>query len=131
MTLDETVNAAFASAFPGVEAPSARVVPATDPRFGDYQCNDALKIAKKAGMKPRDAAQKVLDAAGDLPPVQPPEAAAAPPEHREDVDLPHGAASADEVARHLAEGRLETIHSSEPTLESVFLELTGRKLEGE
>jgi ABC-2 type transport system ATP-binding protein len=49
----------------------------------------------------------------------------------EDVDLPHGAASADEVARHLAEGRLETIHSSEPTLESVFLELTGRKLEGE
>ena len=62
MTLDETVNAAFASAFPGVEAPSARVVPATDPRFGDYQCNDALKIAKKAGMKPRDAAQRVADA---------------------------------------------------------------------
>ena len=62
MTLDEMVNAAFASAFPGVEAPSARVVPATDPRFGDYQCNDALKIAKKAGMKPRDAAQRVADA---------------------------------------------------------------------
>ena len=26
---------------------------------------------------------------------------------------------------------LETIHSSEPTLETVFLELTGRKLEEE
>jgi len=62
MTLDETVKAAFADAFPGVEVPSARVVPATDPRFGDYQCNDALKIAKKAGMKPRDAAQRVADA---------------------------------------------------------------------
>ena len=62
MTLDETVKAAFASAFPDVEPPSARVVPATDPRFGDYQCNDALKIAKKAGMKPRDAAQRVADA---------------------------------------------------------------------
>lgn len=47
----------------------------------------------------------------------------------EDLDLPHGAASADEVARLLAGGQLETIHSSEPTLETVFLELTGRKLQ--
>ena len=49
----------------------------------------------------------------------------------EDVDLPHSAASADQVARLLGEGRLETIRSSEPTLETVFLELTGRNLEGE
>ncbi|MBO6166857.1 MAG: arginine--tRNA ligase [Kiritimatiellae bacterium] len=62
MTLDDIVKAAFAAAFPGVETPGLRVVPATDPKFGDYQCNDALKIAKKVGMKPRDAAQKVADA---------------------------------------------------------------------
>ena len=62
MTLSETVKAAFDKAFPGEDFSGIRVVPATDPRFGDYQCNDALKIAKKVGLKPRDAAQKVADA---------------------------------------------------------------------
>ena len=62
MTLSETVKAAFEKAFPGEDFSGIRVVPATDPRFGDYQCNDALKIAKKVGLKPRDAAQKVADA---------------------------------------------------------------------
>jgi len=61
MTLSETVKAAFEKAFPGEDFSGIRVVPATDPRFGDYQCNDALKIAKKVGLKPRDAAQKVAD----------------------------------------------------------------------
>ncbi|MBR2838272.1 MAG: arginine--tRNA ligase [Kiritimatiellae bacterium] len=59
MELDETVRAAFAKAFPGEDFGIVRVVPATDPKFGDYQCNDALKLAKKFGMKPRDAAAKV------------------------------------------------------------------------
>lgn len=62
MTLEETVANAFAAAFPGEDFPAVRVVPATDPRFGDYQCNDALKFAKKLGMKPRDVARKVADA---------------------------------------------------------------------
>jgi arginyl-tRNA synthetase len=62
MTLSETVRAAFESAFSGEDFSQIRVVPATDPRFGDYQCNDALKLAKKVGLKPRDAAQKVADA---------------------------------------------------------------------
>ena len=57
MELDETVRAAFAKAFPGEDFGIVRVVPATDPKFGDYQCNDALKLAKKFGMKPRDAAE--------------------------------------------------------------------------
>lgn len=47
----------------------------------------------------------------------------------EDLDLPHGKESAERIAQMLKEGRIETIHSSEPTLETVFLELTGRKLE--
>ncbi len=66
MTLSETVGAAFEAAFPGGESSQIRVVPATDPKFGDYQCNDALKLAKKVGMKPRDAAQKVADALAAL-----------------------------------------------------------------
>lgn len=66
MTLSETVGAAFDAAFPGGESSQIRVVPATDPKFGDYQCNDALKLAKKVGMKPRDAAQKVADALAAL-----------------------------------------------------------------
>ncbi len=62
MTLTEIVRSAFEKAFPGEDASAIRVVPATDPRFGDYQCNDALKLAKRVGLRPRDAAQKVADA---------------------------------------------------------------------
>ncbi|MCR5250399.1 MAG: ABC transporter ATP-binding protein [Lachnospiraceae bacterium] len=47
----------------------------------------------------------------------------------EDMELEHEKSSAEEIARLLEEGRIETIHSSEPNLETVFLELTGRKLE--
>ena len=61
MTITEWLQEGFSKAFPGVELPEIRVVPATDPKFGDYQCNDALKIAKKFGMKPRDAAAKVVE----------------------------------------------------------------------
>ena len=61
MTITEWLQDGFTKAFPGVELPEIRVVPATDPKFGDYQCNDALKIAKKAGFNnPREAAMKVV-----------------------------------------------------------------------
>ena len=49
----------------------------------------------------------------------------------EDAELVHGAPSADRIAELLREEQIETIHSSEPTLETVFLELTGRNLEDE
>ncbi len=61
MNLNDIVKSAFEKAFPGEDFSFVKVVPATDPRFGDYQCNDALKVAKKMGMKPRDAAQKVAE----------------------------------------------------------------------
>ncbi len=64
MDLTELVRKAFAEAFPGEDFANVKVVPATDPRFGDYQCNDALKIAKKVGLKPRDAAAKVAGRIG-------------------------------------------------------------------
>ena len=64
MDLNECVRAAFAQAFPDEDFSFVKVVPATDPRFGDYQCNDALKLAKKFKMNPREVASKV---AANLP----------------------------------------------------------------
>ena len=49
----------------------------------------------------------------------------------EDIELPHGKTSADEISDLMEKGKIETIHSSEPTLETVFIELTGRKIESE
>lgn len=45
------------------------------------------------------------------------------------VTLSNHAESADQIADYMKEGKLQTIHSSEPTLESVFIELTGRGFE--
>jgi arginyl-tRNA synthetase len=40
---------------------SGEVVPATDPRFGDYQTNVALALARQLGQNPRAIAQKIVD----------------------------------------------------------------------
>jgi len=62
MELSETVKSAFERAFPGEDFSFVRVLPATDPKFGDYQCNDALKVAKKLHANPREIGAKVADA---------------------------------------------------------------------
>ncbi len=36
--------------------------PATDPKFGDYQSNVAMGLAKQTRQKPRDVAQRIVDA---------------------------------------------------------------------
>ena len=46
-----------------------------------------------------------------------------------DTELPNTADAADMICEYLKRGQIETIHSTEPDLESVFLELTGRRLE--
>ncbi|MEO5720349.1 MAG: hypothetical protein ABIR71_02635, partial [Chthoniobacterales bacterium] len=38
------------------------ITQATDPRFGDYQTNAALILAKQRGENPRALAQKICDA---------------------------------------------------------------------
>jgi arginyl-tRNA synthetase len=48
------------------------VSPATDPRFGDYQTNAALVLAKQLGENPRALAQKILDALDLLDLCDPP-----------------------------------------------------------
>lgn len=49
----------------------------------------------------------------------------------EDVVMSRSEESVDEISELLKSGKVETIHSTEPTLETVFLELTGRKLQEE
>ena len=49
-------RALAASGFPE----TGEVVPATDPRFGDYQTNIALVLAKQRGENPRDLARKII-----------------------------------------------------------------------
>lgn len=46
----------------------------------------------------------------------------------EDMELAHDAKAGESVADFLAKGLLETIHSTEPNLETVFMELTGKGL---
>jgi arginyl-tRNA synthetase len=41
--------------------PVGEVVPATDPRFGDYQTNAALLLAKQRGEPPRKIAQQIIE----------------------------------------------------------------------
>lgn len=45
-----------------------------------------------------------------------------------DVQLPHDKNAASEVAELIKNGRAETIHTTEPNLETVFMELTGKEL---
>ncbi|MCR4793125.1 MAG: ABC transporter ATP-binding protein [Lachnospiraceae bacterium] len=46
-----------------------------------------------------------------------------------DIELPLLGDAADRISEYLKSGMLQTIHSSEPDLETVFLELTGRKFD--
>lgn len=46
-----------------------------------------------------------------------------------DIELAHDETSAESLAKYISQGELETVHSTEPNLETVFMELTGRELE--
>ncbi len=46
-----------------------------------------------------------------------------------DMQLPHDENAAEEVAALIKNGRMETIHTTEPNLETVFMELTGKELD--
>ena len=61
MDLSELTRRAFEEAFPGEDFSFVRVVPATDPKFGDYQCNDALKLAKSLRRNPREVGSAVAE----------------------------------------------------------------------
>jgi arginyl-tRNA synthetase len=65
-SIQDQLNTQFLQAFrqafgDEVEPPTPLVVPASNPKFGDYQCNAALPLAKPLKRKPRDIAQALLD----------------------------------------------------------------------
>ena len=58
--LDARITAAIRAAFPEAADAPAIVQPSQDPRFGDYQANGAMALAKRLKQKPRDVAAAVL-----------------------------------------------------------------------
>ncbi|MCL1888704.1 MAG: arginine--tRNA ligase [Kiritimatiellaeota bacterium] len=62
--------AGVCASLPGVpEDFNARVAPATDRRFGDFQCNDALALGKALGRPPRKVAEDLVARMDPLPPM--------------------------------------------------------------
>jgi len=65
-SLLSALTAKFATAceraFSGSIEPAVyQVVPSKDPKFGDYQCNGAMILAKQLGQPPRTIAQRIVD----------------------------------------------------------------------
>ena len=61
-TFQSLLAARLSHALAAAELPQAGdVSPATDSRFGDYQTNAALVLAKQRGENPRAVAQKIID----------------------------------------------------------------------
>jgi len=58
------IREGFRNAFPsaGTDASAISVVGATDPGFGDYQCNSSMSVARALKKPPRDVAQSVVNA---------------------------------------------------------------------
>jgi arginyl-tRNA synthetase len=70
--VEQALVAAFGADFAGVDPV---LVAASNPKFGDYQANVALSLAKKLGQQPRAIAQQIVDKldVGDI--CEPPEIA--------------------------------------------------------
>ena len=61
-TFQSLLSRALSRALTAAGLPATgEVVPATDPRFGDYQTNAALVLAKQRGENPRAVAQKIIE----------------------------------------------------------------------
>ncbi len=69
---DKAFTAAFGAELTGADP---MLVLATNPKFGDYQSNAAMSVAKKLGVKPRDIAQRVVENLEISDICQPPEIA--------------------------------------------------------
>ena len=68
-TLESWLRAGFESAFPGNDFSGVKALPATDAKFGDFQCNDALAAAKILHMPPRKIAEAVFARLGETKPL--------------------------------------------------------------
>ncbi|MBE9028364.1 arginine--tRNA ligase [filamentous cyanobacterium LEGE 11480] len=60
--LKTQIESALITAFgPELAGTDPVLVPTSNPKFGDYQVNVAMSLAKRLGQKPRDIAQAVID----------------------------------------------------------------------
>ena len=62
--LEQRVQAAVAAVLPGANLATVQVRPTPDPKFGDYQCNSLMSLAKESykerGLNPRQLAEEVV-----------------------------------------------------------------------
>jgi arginyl-tRNA synthetase len=70
--LQQALVAAFGTDYIGVDP---ILVPASNPKFGDYQANVALSLAKRLGQQPRAIAQQIVDKLDISDLCKPPEVA--------------------------------------------------------
>ena len=59
-SIEGWLKSGFEAAFPGNDFSKVRALPATDAKFGDFQCNDALANAKVLHQPPRKIAEAVF-----------------------------------------------------------------------
>lgn len=60
--LKTQIESALVAAFgPELTGTDPVLVPTNNPKFGDYQVNVAMSLAKRLGQKPRDIAQKIIE----------------------------------------------------------------------
>jgi arginyl-tRNA synthetase len=57
---EDAIQSAFGTDVDDPKLLEAEVTPSTQPQFGDYQCNSALKIGKLLHTSPRDVAEKII-----------------------------------------------------------------------
>ncbi len=77
MTISSQIEARLHAALAAFPDAAARVQPATDPRFGDYQTNIAMILAKQQRANPRQLAQEIIGKIDLAEMCEPPEIAGA------------------------------------------------------
>src|SRR4051812_4686698 len=58
--LEQRVQAAVTAVLPDASLATVQVRPTTDPKFGEYQCNALMSLAKERKRNPRQLAEEVL-----------------------------------------------------------------------
>lgn len=69
---EQALVAAYGKQFTGTDP---QLVPATNPKFGDYQCNLSMSLAKQIGENPRSVATKLIESLDVADLCDPPEIA--------------------------------------------------------
>src|SRR5205809_675177 len=58
--IEQRVQSAVAAVLPDANLATVQVRPTADPKFGDYQCNALMSLAKERKRNPRQLAEEVL-----------------------------------------------------------------------